>query len=77
MAKITIAVELMVKLTLTFSKEISLNKVYISSTVSMATPTLPTSSSISGQSESKPNWVGRSRATLKPVCPWLNKYLYL
>ncbi len=33
------------------------------------TPTLPTSPSDSGASESYPIWVGRSKATERPVCP--------
>ena len=39
----------------------------MSSRVSMATPTLPTSPAASGWSESRPIWVGRSKATLSPV----------
>jgi len=38
--------------------------------VSTAIPTRPTSPSARGSSESRPIWVGRSKATLSPVCPW-------
>ena len=41
----------------------------MSSMESMATPTLPTSPWASGASESYPIWVGRSKATDRPVVP--------
>ena len=41
----------------------------MSSTVSIATPTRPTSPSARGESESMPICVGRSKATESPVCP--------
>ena len=41
----------------------------MSSRVSMATPTFPTSPAAKGSSESRPICVGRSKATLSPVCP--------
>lgn len=41
----------------------------MSSTLSIATPTLPTSPAASGASESWPIWVGRSKATESPVVP--------
>jgi len=40
-----------------------------SSTVSIATPARPTSPSAIAWSESRPIWVGRSKATDSPVCP--------
>ena len=48
---------------------ISSNSVRMSSTQSMATPTLPTSPCATGASESYPIWVGRSKATESPVVP--------
>ena len=45
-------------------------RVRMSSIESMATPTLPTSPPASGASESMPIWVGRSKATDRPVVPW-------
>ena len=45
----------------------------MSSMESMATPTLPTSPLACGASESKPIWVGRSKATDRPVVPaWMS-----
>ena len=41
----------------------------MSSIESMATPTRPTSPRARASSESRPIWVGRSKATLRPVCP--------
>ncbi len=41
----------------------------MSSIESMATPTLPTSPCASGASESCPIWVGRSKATDRPMVP--------
>ena len=51
----------------TFSNGISSSKTCMSSTVSIATPTRPTSPSARGESESMPICVGRSNATLSPV----------
>ena len=45
------------------------SRIRMSSTESMATPTLPTSPWASGASESYPIWVGRSKATDRPVVP--------
>ncbi len=41
----------------------------MSSIESIATPTLPTSPCAIGSSESKPIWVGRSKATESPPVP--------
>jgi hypothetical protein len=41
----------------------------MSSIVSMATPVRPTSPRQSGSSESRPSWVGRSKAIDSPVDP--------
>lgn len=41
----------------------------MSSIESIATPTLPTSPEAIGASESWPIWVGRSKATERPVVP--------
>ena len=38
--------------------------------LSMATPVRPTSPRQRGSSESRPSWVGRSKAMLRPVPPW-------
>ena len=45
------------------------NKVSISSSESIGTPTLPTSPKESSSSESIPSCVGKSNATESPVCP--------
>ena len=45
------------------------NRVRMSPTASMATPTLPTSPCATRASESYPIWVGRSKATESPVVP--------
>ena len=45
----------------------------ISSRLSIATPTLPTSPSDNSWSLSYPICVGRSNATLNPLTPWLSK----
>ncbi len=45
------------------------NSSAMSSTESMATPTLPTSPEARSASESIPIWVGRSKATDRPVLP--------
>ena len=46
----------------------------MSSTVSIATPTRPTSPSARGESESMPICVGRSNATLSPVWPGVEQH---
>ncbi len=66
------AVALMVIEVLTASSAMPSKSVAMSSTVSMATPTRPTSPAASGWSESSPIWVGRSNATESPVCPRCN-----
>ena len=48
----------------------------MSSSVSIATPVRPTSPRQRGSSESRPSWVGRSKAMLRPVEPFLSRYLY-
>ena len=48
---------------------IPLKRISMSSTESMATPTLPTSLVTRGWSESSPRWVARSNAIDNPVCP--------
>ena len=47
----------------------------MSSKESMETPTLPTSPKESSWSESRPIWVGRSKATESPVWPASMRYL--
>ncbi|CAM5730276.1 hypothetical protein SALBM311S_00437 [Streptomyces alboniger] len=54
----------------TLSSGIPSNSTRMSSTESIATPTLPTSPLAIGASESWPIWVGRSKATDRPVVPW-------
>ena len=51
------------------------NAVRMSSSVSIATPVRPTSPRLRGSSESRPSWVGRSKAMLRPVEPFLSRYL--
>jgi hypothetical protein len=53
----------------TRSSGMSANRRARSSTVSMATPTRPTSPAAIGWSESYPIWVGRSKAVERPVWP--------
>lgn len=60
----------------TLSRGMPSNKVNISSRLSIATPTFPTSPNASGSSESSPICVGRSNATLNPVVPCDSRYLY-
>ena len=69
MASSVDAVALMVMLVDTWSRGIPSSSTCRSSTVSMATPTRPTSPRARGESESIPIWVGRSKATDSPVCP--------
>jgi hypothetical protein len=45
----------------------------MSSSAAIDTPTLPTSPRAIGASGSWPIWVGRSKATDSPVCPWSSK----
>ncbi len=54
----------------TWSSGIPSNTRRMSSIVSMATPVRPTSPMQSGSSESRPSWVGRSKAIDRPVEPW-------
>ena len=63
------AVALMVIEVETLASSIPLKSRSMSSTVSMATPTRPTSPRALGLSESWPIWVGRSNAVERPVCP--------
>ncbi len=53
----------------TWSSGMPSSSVRMSSIESMATPTLPTSPCATGASESYPIWVGRSKATDRPVVP--------
>ena len=61
----------------TLPKSIPENSTSISSSVSIGTPTLPTSPNESSLSESNPNCVGKSNATDNPVCPESNNSLNL
>ena len=63
------AVELMVIEVETLSSGRSFRRRRMSSRQLMATPTLPTSPSARGWSESYPIWVGRSNAQDRPVWP--------
>ncbi len=63
------AVALIVMLVETRSSGMPSNSTFMSSTVSMATPTRPTSPMARGELESMPICVGRSKATDSPVCP--------
>ncbi len=63
------AVALIVIDVLTRSSGMPSNTTARSSTVSMATPTRPTSPVASGASESRPICVGRSKATDSPFWP--------
>ena len=60
--------------TVTSSSGIPANSVSMSSTVSRATPSTPTSPSERGWSESRPISVGMSKAVERPVCPWSSRY---
>ena len=68
-ASSTAAVALMVIDVETLSSGRSASSRCRSSTVSIATPTRPTSPSERGESESSPICVGRSNAVERPVCP--------
>jgi hypothetical protein len=59
----------------TWSRGMSASSMRMSAIESMATPTLPTSPSARGWSESKPIWVGRSNAHDSPVWPWSSRNL--
>jgi len=75
MAVIGAAMELIVSDTLTRSSGMPLNASSISARVSIAIPTRPTSPSARGSSESRPHWVGKSKATLSASWPWAMRYL--
>src|SRR5216110_2442705 len=75
MAVIGAAIPLIVSDTLTRSSGIPANASSMSASVSIAIPTRPTSPSARGSSESRPNWVGRSKATFSASCPCAIKYL--
>jgi hypothetical protein len=51
------------------SRGMSSNSAIMSSTWQTGTPTFPTSPRARGWSESTPVWVGRSKATDRPVWP--------
>ena len=68
------AVALIVIDVLTSPRGIPANRVSMSTRDEIGTPTRPTSPSASGASESKPIWVGRSKATDRPVWPWERRY---
>ncbi len=61
---------LMVIDTLTSPRSMPANRSRMSSSVSMATPSRPTSPSDRGLSESWPMSEGMSNAVDRPVCPW-------
>ena len=67
MARSTAAGALMVMEVLTWSRGMPLNRISMSWSESMATPTLPTSPMAISWSESYPICVGRSKATESPV----------
>src|SRR5207244_1688489 len=75
MAVIAAAIPLIVSETLTRSSGIPANASSMSASVSMAMPTRPTSPSARRSSESRPSWVGRSKATLSASCPCPMRYL--
>src|SRR6267143_1741428 len=68
------AVALIVMLVLTLSRGIPWNRASMSSIVAIGTPTFPTSPRTNGSSGSYPIWVGRSKATERPVVPWERRY---
>ena len=68
------AVELMVIDVETFSSGMPSNRRSMSASDDTATPTRPTSPAASGWSESMPIWVGRSKATERPVVPCESRY---
>jgi hypothetical protein len=75
MAKIIAAGALIVIEVVILPSGMSLKRTSISSSESIATPHLPTSPFERGWSESYPMSVGRSKATLRPVSPFLRRYL--
>ena len=70
------AVELIVIEVETIPSGIRSNRSSMSSRESIATPTFPTSPNDMGASESYPIWVGRSKATDRPVWPLSSRYRY-
>ena len=71
MAMIGAADPLMVRETVISLRSIPSKASSMSARVSTAMPTRPTSPWAMGSSESRPHWVGRSKATLRPVWPCL------
>ena len=59
--------------TVTSPRSMPPNSVCMSSSVSTATPSRPTSPSERGWSESWPISDGMSKAVLRPVCPWSSR----
>ena len=59
--------------TVTSPRSIPSNSVSMSSSVSIATPSRPTSPSDCGESESCPISDGMSNAVLSPVWPWSSR----
>ena len=59
--------------TLTSPRSMPSNSVAMSSSVSIATPSRPTSPSERGESESWPISEGMSNAVLRPVWPWSSR----
>ncbi len=70
------AVALIVIDVLTLLRGIPSKRISMSFKELTGTPAFPTSPSAKGWSESYPTWVGKSKATLKPVCPCSRRYLY-
>lgn len=58
------------------SSGIPRNRASMSAMLSIGTPTFPTSPRAIGWSESYPVWVGRSKATLRPVWPFARLLRY-
>ena len=73
MASIIAAGALMVIETVTSPRSMPWKSVSMSSTVSIATPSRPTSPSERGESESWPMSDGMSNAVLRPVWPWSSR----
>ena len=76
MASRIAAVELIVIEVETSPRGIRAKRTSMSSRESIATPTFPTSPKAIGWSESYPIWVGRSKATDRPVCPCSRRNRY-
>ena len=70
MASMMEATALMVRPAPTLCRSMPAKAISKSRRQSTAMPTRPTSPWASGWSESSPIWVGRSKATFRPVCPW-------